>query len=660
MKREKHYYGKFFHEGKTMHFEIIHKNFLNTVDYSELTTEVAAIHFAMNGYEPIYILKDSAFFDVLTLRDFRRFGLMRTGKNYIRQLVEFRNFNDIKKFFLDNASAERLIILKENQIFCEVNLMTEPPLINNVMKNVLALRFVKFYHDKFPKEKFVDKKVFLMSDSSVKCYFSKLFPKVVVENSTSIDVIKSKDLTKYDFVFDFYFGKGVLKMLNLNGVVDSFYDIVERSAVKILFDFAGEAKINLKFYKIPKSQELLSLNQDERKNFSAKISVAQLAENKEFLKKFSHSGKVRNFVRERKFSNSLRVDNGYYILQSDCFGEDINITNGIRKNIFFDDSAKFSVHIFGPCTVFGMFVTDSETIDSQISKMCASDELDIAVYNHGGLHGDNFLNSVMTALNTPVRTNDTFVFLDFLDDIDLKFLSDVSETFRKFNEDKSEEEIMFFDSPEHCNSKGNEIFAKIIFNDMKNFYKNFSGDKIKNFPRTCRSNQITIEDLRCTHAETINFERRLMKIKNPQQKSMVIGCVLFREDNFFQVKIENLKKILSQCDFLYLFTSCEVHGNFLVENIFDGLEKFFDVKNVLVVKADKFFCHTHFNSQDYSEGYVKNFIDITEEIFCSEISSILGVNVRFFFECEEDFATKILDKYAKVICEKYNIRAVCL
>ena len=638
-----------------MHFEIVHKNFLNTVNYSELTTETAATHFAVNGYEPIYVLKDSAFFDVLTSRDFGLFGLKKTEKNYIQQIGDFRNFNDIKKFFLNNASAERLIILDGNQIICEVNLMTEPPLINDVMKNLLALRFVKFYHDKFPKEKFADKKVFLISDSGVRNYFSRLFPKSLVENSTGIDIIKSADLKKFDFVFDFYFGKKILRTLNLNEFVNNFYNIVEQSALKILIDFSDEMKLNLKFYKIPKAQELLSLNQDERNNFSAKLHIAQLAENKEFLKKFSPSEKGRDFIRKRKFSNSLRIDNGCYILQSDCFDEDINIKNGIRKNIFFDQSAKLSVHIFGPCTVFGMFMADSETIDSQLSKICALNNLKFAVYNHGGLHGHNFLNSIMTALNTPVRMNDTFVFLDFFDDIDLKFLPGLNETFRQFNEDKSESDIMFFDAPEHCNAKGNEIFARMIFSDLKNYYQNFSRAEINNFPRTFKDNQISLEDIRCTHTETIKFERQLLKIKVPQKKSSITGCLLLREKNFFQVKIEYLKKILSQCDFLYLFTSCEINENFFVESIFDESEKFFDIENVCVVKVAHFFC-PKFNPKNYSEVYVKNLVTLAEEVFCSGISSILDVDVRFFLQFEKNSPSKILDEYATSVCAKYEIR----
>ena len=638
-----------------MYFEVIHKDFLNLLDYKELTVEKAVAHFAANGYDPLYITKDLKFFDVLTLKDFRRFGLKKTNKSYIRQIETFKNMLDIEKFFYFNTEAERLVILKGEEIFCEVNLMTEPPLINNIMKNLLALRFFKLYCKELKFEAFDNKKIFLFADSRIKEYFLTLFPYASVENTTDIGIIKLIDRNNYDFVFDFHFGRGLLKVLEVLEYVDDFYTIIESYALKILIKYVTEKRVLLMFYKIPRSQELLSLTDEEKNNFMSKISISQLAADEEFLKKFAPSKKDRIFIQKRKFTNSLRIDNGYFIFQSDCCDTDINIKNGIRKNIYFTGMEKFSAHIFGPCTVFGMLVTDKETIDSQISKMCILNDMKIAVHNHGGLHGDNFLNSIIYALNTYVSENDVIIFLDFLDDFDSKIFPNMIETYELFNKNKSYSEIMFFDSPEHCNAKGNKIFADKIFADLKDFYKDMSFDKAKRNLQINRGNQIDSNDLYCTHSAAIKFEKQLLKIQKNDLSVANIGCLLLRGRNFEQLKIDYLRKIFSFCDFLYIFVSCEIEENFFLENIFSNLEKILDNESICVVKADHFFCHMRFNTTDYSEEYVEDFVTVAEKIFCLGVKKFLNVNVRFFLEHEKDPILKLFDEYATFICKEYHI-----
>lgn len=640
-----------------MHFEVVQKNFLNVTDVEVLTLEKAASHFALNGYEPLYVCKNSKFFGMLTLKNFRRFGLNKMVKECVRRLEEFPTGDDVKKFFYDNPESERLVILKDGEIFCEVNLMTEPPLINNVIKNLLALRFVKLYGEFLDFELFDGKKIFLISDSRTKNYFSKLFPLALTENSASVEEIKSTNMRGYDFVFDFYFGNGLLKILNLRECIGSFYNLIVGLALKYLIEYSAARNVELKFYRIPKAQDLLCLSEEEHANFERKISIARLATDEEFLRKFAPRNRDYRFVKERRFTNSLRIDDGRCIWQSDCCREDINVSNGVRKNISTCTETCNAVHIFGPCTVFGMLVTDDETIDSQIMKMCAVNDLQISVCNHGGLHGDNFLNSIMCALNTPVSEGDTFIFLDFLIDSEPNLFPNLTETFNRFNARKPPSEIIFFDSPEHCNAKGNEIFAEEIFDDLKTFYGAASEDKKIKPPATRHDIKITLEDLHCTHAATIKLNRKICELRGRAKHDATTIAVALLRKNIFRIAAECFKKILSRCDFLYLFVSYEAEKNFSFRTIFKELEEIFDYESICVVKTDEFFSCRRFLTADCSKNYIREAVSIAEEVFCSSVVKILNVSVRFFFDVEnQNSAEKILEEYAETACEKYRIR----
>ena len=450
-----------------MYYETIFNRNLNKIDYYHLSTERIANHFAENGYDFLYVYKKGIFFNVIKFSDFLSGKLFENNnKKFIQHFTKFKNLLEVDAFFEDNPEVERLVLIDSKDVVCEFNPLIELPLQNNVAKNLMALRYVKFFRNEIVQYLSTFSKILVIARKYTASFIVELLPEIKFD---FVDKLKENEVdnkfSDSDLILDFYYGKKLRKILNFNFEVKDFCVIVEKIAITKLINYCAKNDVTLKFYKLQHYEGLNCLHPLESENLKNRKNFSQLLSDQNYIDKFATNDFERDYIRKRRFFCSPRLDNGYCFTQTDCQTEGLIVTNGLR-NSFEDFNKDCIIHFYGPCTTFGILTPDSETVTSYLNEMFRKVNYDCSAINHGGLHGNNVLNSVMSALNTPVKKGDMLILLDVLNDFPNDFYPNLIEINDWFNSKKKKSDLMFFDFPGHCNSAANKIIAEGIFEDL--------------------------------------------------------------------------------------------------------------------------------------------------------------------------------------------------
>ena len=498
-----------------MQYEINFNDTLNKIDYADLSNERLIQHFADNGYDFLYVYQNGKFFDVVTFPEFLSGKIFESrDKNFLQHIESFHTQAEVTVFFENNPNVERLVLIDGKDVVCEFNPMIELPLQNNVAKNLMALRYVRFFRREIICYLLKFDKILIIAKKHTQEFISELLPEINFEFVERLKEDENSEIfSNSELILDFYYGKKLRKKLNFKFEVMDFCVIVEKIAFDAMLDYCARRNVLLKFYKLQHYEGLNCLHDLELKNFLKRKSLSQLLEDKNYIDKFATNDFEREFICKRKFFCSPRVDNGYCFTQADCQTDGLIVSNGLRISEFENFNSKCNMHFFGPCTTFGILTSNFETVTSHLNRIFHVEHLDFSAINHGGLHGDNGLNSVMSALNTPVKKGDILVFLDVLNDFPSDVYPNLVEVNDWFNIKKTTSELMFFDFPGHCNADANKIISEGIFADLQqNCIKNFkSEEKFTWF--SCNNIQLSAvkADFAFTNAKAVSLKNKSLK-----------------------------------------------------------------------------------------------------------------------------------------------------
>ena len=451
-----------------MNYETTFSSDLKKIDSRELSLENIVEHFAANGYDFLYVYENERFVGVITFTDFLSGEYFKSrDRKFIRHFKEVGCLSDVEKIFEDNPEVERLVLIDDKDIVCEYNPCIELPLQNNVAKNLMALRYIRFFRKKIVRHLSNFDRILVIAKDFVGNFIAKILPEIKFDLITRINANEyDEKFLGYDLILDFYYGKRLRKMLGFKFSVADFSVIVERFALEELIAYCEKNAVALKFYKLQTYSGLNCLHAWEAENFQKRMTLPKLLINEAYVRKFATNDFEYEYIRKRKFFCSPRLDNGYCFTQSDCKTKGLTVSNGLRHSALENFNSTCVAHVYGPCTTFGILTSDFETVTSHLNKMFRAVSWDCSAINHGGMHGDNVLNSIMSALATPVKRGDMLIFLDVLDDFSADAYPNLLEVNDWFNQNKTSRDLMFFDFPGHCNSAANKIIAKGIFEDL--------------------------------------------------------------------------------------------------------------------------------------------------------------------------------------------------
>ena len=217
-----------------MYYETIFNRNLNKIDYYHLSTERIANHFAENGYDFLYVYKKGIFFNVIKFSDFLSGKLFENNnKKFIQHFTKFKNLLEVDAFFEDNPEVERLVLIDSKDVVCEFNPLIELPLQNNVAKNLMALRYVKFFRNEIVQYLSTFNKILVIARKYTASFIVELLPEIKFD---FVDKLKENEVdnkfSDSDLILDFYYGKKLRKILNFNFEVKDFCVIVEKIVVR--------------------------------------------------------------------------------------------------------------------------------------------------------------------------------------------------------------------------------------------------------------------------------------------------------------------------------------------------------------------------------------------------------------------------------------------
>lgn len=587
---------------------------------------IAAEHFAEYGYEYLYIKKNGVIVDSVSYHEFVKNGLIKKERDYIveKKVIEKKGLDE----YIETHNGLSRIVVTDNEEFqYEINLMTEPELLHSVERELMALRALPLFQNEVIGQIKKYKVITVFADDKVREYLQKYLHGINFEFIQNLSEFRA-DST--ECILDYKYGKKLLDKTIGDYKKTDIYPIIEKLLISRLINYAKKNDLILKMYRIPEYNQINNLTLYENSIVKNKMSFLEILKDNKYLEEFCLSENNRKFVSKRGASRSIRWDSGIFIMQGKCNEFGIEVSKGIRKTSLNAESNEGTVHFFGPCIVFGMFVVDDETIPAYFEKLCKENNRILSVVNHGGLNGNNVINSIMGALITPVKKNDVIIIIDFFNDLPYEDYPQVQELCHAFVP-VDERCIRFLDHPVHCNSLANKQIAEYLYKQIFTYFKSNLEDRL--YENYVYDKEIAeLRFFSTTHSVAVKT-REILK-KNVNEKFGTIRCVtgvlkitdLVEKRKFSCVISEALKK----CDILivyYVFDHLELSEQLAGISLVEKCR----VDNRILVKQ----LSPYFNIHNYNAGGIFENYQCENSIEKDFIESVLipnHIDICFFYE----------------------------
>lgn len=343
--------------------------------------------------------------------------------------------------------------------------------------------------------------------------------------------------------------------------------------------------------------------------------------------------------------------------------QEANVKNGIRFTYGNPDSYERSIFFFGPCTAFGLFSKDEETIESFLqSALQKQGFFSIRIVNCGwGISAlaNPALNSVYRMLDTPFRHGDIVIFIE-----NEAYFSEHSI----INERNmySIEEILTLphnqglicfkeDDWLHFNAAGNRAVAEAICEKVKArlaIHLLKKGEKISPFYTNTLPEAVTMDEL----------NTYLHELEKYGSSDGIVGAIVMNCNPFTLGHAYLVNKARCQVDFLYVFV---VEEN---KSLFPFCERFAMAKaycktfdDTTVVPSGRFILSdltfaAYFRKEELQNVTIIPTDDV--QIFGEHIAPCLHITKRFVGEEPFDRVTRQYNETMKELLPEYGIEVV--
>lgn len=253
-----------------MRYQIRYENDLNIAYNRDPSCAEIAMHFAQNGYDPLYVYKNNQLNYVILYEDFVSKNINYSlERDFIKEYNTALNKSRIENDFLRDLDAEWLVYINGGKVVCEINSLIELPLQNSISKNLITIRYIKYFYDELCQYFFAYKRIMILADIEIYLYISNQFPRIEFLFADSLELlIASSKIEKPEIILDFMYGPKIRKLFcdeSLNFV--DLNKILIRPALDKLIKLSGERGVELLFYKLPRVNELNCLSSIEDNNF---------------------------------------------------------------------------------------------------------------------------------------------------------------------------------------------------------------------------------------------------------------------------------------------------------------------------------------------------------------------------------------------------------
>lgn len=467
-----------------------------------------------------------------------------------------------------------------------------------------------------------------------------------------------------DYIIDSYFTNEMRKVLLPNSY--NKYHTLSEILLKFLIDkfslFAQQRNLNLYAVNGIKRKELENLSLKEQENL--RKNLEEVCQDYKYLcKVFNDDQRSLQHVYQNRYnigSLSKVVNNGIHNVLVDVTSEYFNIVNGMRLTIGVPEKNIQNIHIFGPCIVHGLCVTDDKTISSLLQKeLCENGFENIAVHNYGLAYGKDLLNDMLSMISTPFDDGDIVIWICGWDEVELQMLLnnnfsiiDGKSMFRGIHD-------WFLDNPFHCSSKANGFLSQGIFKSIYNSLRK-TENKAPSY-KSCREYYtfplIYNPDVMINSKELDSY---IDYITHYKVNKNIVGAIVMNANPFTNGHRYLIEKALEEVEYLYIFV---VESNKCAS--FDYMEREWMVKkstedliNVCVLSGGSVFTSELSFPEYFNRAVSTTTINPTlnNKIFGMRIAPALNITHRYFGEETNDNVTKALNKAASIELPNYGIQ----
>ena len=367
---------------------------------------------------------------------------------------------------------------------------------------------------------------------------------------------------------------------------------------------------------------------------------------------FEANGFPAEYTKEVTAYTSLEFRNGIsrYVERQ---GEFVNVVNGFRVTTDTPQEYENTVYLFGPSSVYGFGVDDSNTIASHLQRMLNEKGLSYAVMNCSNIAGTNYDRMMDFVKTFHYREGDIIITAMLgsprLHEAVRKELPycDVQKAF-----DRPHKNGEVFYEQYHLNAVGYRMAAEAL---MKSIEALPEGAVFMEDGKEEKGAALLDA---AEYAELQQYLKLLKKYGAANERK--IGAVVMNCNPFTRGHRYLIEEALKQVDHLYLFVVEEDTSDFTFAERWELVQKgTADLKNVTVVPSGSFIIskrtfEAYSNKENLQEETIDASMDV--QLFAEKIAPVLGITVRFAGEEPFCNVTKQYNMTMKMLLPQYGIR----
>lgn len=336
--------------------------------------------------------------------------------------------------------------------------------------------------------------------------------------------------------------------------------------------------------------------------------------------------------------------------------KNFNVNEGTRRTANVPNNAKRKIYMFGPCTIFGAYCPDEETIESHLQYMMINNGIvEYEVVNMGLLGPQMSLNRLFSL---DINSNDIIVVSLILGGEDTiaslfpkQYYGVMNDVFKDI--DSIDKHVLR--ACTHCDGAVNLLMAERLFKDIQKVI-----DKAKtedDFVVKYRGKDYFIPWEVQDYFKHYYFEKnKLSRVYNEKQ---TVGAIVMNANPFTKGHRYLIEYALKRVDELIVFVVQEDQSMFSFDDrlqmVRRGTE---DLESVIVIPSGKYIISKDtFNQYFNKENHISEVesMDYDVRIFGEIVCKYLGINVRFLGEEPNDKVTLAYNKTISSILPEYGI-----
>lgn len=437
--------------------------------------------------------------------------------------------------------------------------------------------------------------------------------------------------------------------------MESYY---EKAASKFMLNFAGIVLIA----GLPNDDKVIAgLNSDlEKEKFEEKRGIEPIEqlknmtvqEEKNYWGDIFEPGISVKFVEEYTNINIVEK-NGIKQFQNNDSSHYFTFYEGKRdvrnKNVY----AKRKIYVVGPCTVFGSYVADDQTIEYYLQEILNDDKQDWQVVNLG-VPGVGY--EFQYLLTEPIKKDDIVVILTQNKNLpsimkrydNVFYLGEYSSIY----EDIYHPISYVLDTFRHVNYVISEKIARRVYTQIEPYLN--GSDKSEHKKELLPIQNYFIPWDVVAYYKEFALKYHLYNLKG-HIGAIVMNCNPFTKGHRYLIEYA-----ASKVDTLIVFVVEEDASAFSFQDRLEMVELgVSDIKNVVVVPSGKYNISKSTFAQYFEKEKKIDKIESMEydvRIFCEVLADVMNISCRFVGEEPTDAVTRQYNQTMKMILPQYGLR----